>query len=124
MSLRGSVRCVGAGGISMSSSDPAPHEDTGYDANTSLIITLVGLALIFGLFVTPFFFDNGWKVIDPGTKSYARVAVRVPAPARLRQSAQQEYRDPLPLYDFGTDAQSVCITPNMVHLPNLSCVKS
>ncbi len=70
----------------------SPHTDTGYDANVSLAVTLVGLILVLAIFAVPWFLDDGWTqwYRRPPSNSIAELRNR----SGLNLASPQAYRDP------------------------------
>ena len=91
-------------------SEPPPHTETETDSNLSLAVALIGIALIVGLFVAPWFFDDSWKM---GYQQTRPIVVEL-KPRGLAKSPQpqQAYRDPPP-YTFGVGAPDLSKLPTV-----------
>lgn len=108
-------------------SSPEHHTDEHHDSGAGLAVALVGLFLIAGFFLTPWFFDDTWSM---GYRSAPVVFVPKPAPPVVagkaatryppvpRQAPQQDYSDPGPPPAYSDDfvPQGQPVTPDLSQL--------
>tara|TARA_B110000902_G_scaffold250907_1_gene310573 strand:+ start:659 stop:970 length:312 start_codon:yes stop_codon:yes gene_type:complete len=97
-------------------SSPEHHTDEHHDSGAGLAVALVGLFLIAGFFLTPWFFDDTWSM---GYRSAPVVFVPKPAPPVVAGKApQQDYSDPGPPPAYSDDfvPQGQPVTPDLSQL--------